>query len=418
MGGAHGRISHVYDDYNLSFSELKDIVTNIQNGTIETYEKIDGINLYVTWDSSNNELRVARNKKHIKLGGINRVELEQKYNGRGSLKDAFIGAYDVLNNAFGNLTKQTRSSIFGSTGGVWYSIDIVYPEARNLIKYDNNFIVFHKIGVTMFDWDGNPMVSRTDRHFNMLNLVIKHLNDDAKKFGWRIYGPSVIKLNQLGEESLKNLSTINSLITQNGLRETDKIKDYLRKNLKNDTSFLFVPYDLRSKVLDKMLGENGSQSLRSLYKGQIPAVRDHIKSLVSGSPNKIRALMTPIESVLYEISCSLLGGCKSFFVSNPQDEINRLRSELMRAISVLEKLDDENGKFSLLKHKEKLRSANKINTSVEGVVFLYRKKPYKITGVFAPANQIYQQVKYKISPVKETNKNTNLKNYVLGISAG
>ena len=49
MGGAAGHMMHVYEDTNLTFSELKKILSDLTTGQTDLYEKIDGQNLFVTF---------------------------------------------------------------------------------------------------------------------------------------------------------------------------------------------------------------------------------------------------------------------------------------------------------------------------------------------------------------------------------
>ena len=60
MGGAFGRIKHLHEDLELTFSELKSILSQFKNGNQPIYEKFDGQNLLVTMKDG--IVKVARNK--------------------------------------------------------------------------------------------------------------------------------------------------------------------------------------------------------------------------------------------------------------------------------------------------------------------------------------------------------------------
>jgi hypothetical protein len=420
MGGIAGHISHPYENRQLTFHGLKDMLRRLAEGAIEVHEKADGINLYVTWDFETGDLRAARNKTNIKDGGMTRTQLEAKFAGRGVIKDAFIEAFDVLNAAFNSLTNQTRAGIFGSTGGVWFSLDILYPEARNLIQYDNKYVVFHRGGAVLFDWDGNPMEARMDRFFKMLELVMPHLNEAIQHTEWSIHGPSTLQLQPIDMNKLsQKIGGLDHALQQYGIKDGSTIEEYLRERLSATlSSLMFVPSHLREPLLGRLLGVRGSPTVKSLCKGQVPAVADHIKSCASRASKAIAVAMNPVEIVVHSISCALLGGCQSAFVKDGEAEVQRIRNEVEKAVGTLRASDDEKAGEVARRHMSRLGNAKKISTAVEGGVFSYRQNTYKITGNFGPANQIYGHVKYKLNPVRETAKDEVLTDYILGIVAG
>ena len=51
MGGAAGHLQHLYENRELTFKELKQILTHAATGRLEeTTEKFDGMNLMFSWD--------------------------------------------------------------------------------------------------------------------------------------------------------------------------------------------------------------------------------------------------------------------------------------------------------------------------------------------------------------------------------
>ena len=71
MGGAYGHMSHPFDDNDLTFGDLKNIITLGLGGKLDredgVTEKLDGQNLMVCWIDG--ELKAARNKGHLKNKG-------------------------------------------------------------------------------------------------------------------------------------------------------------------------------------------------------------------------------------------------------------------------------------------------------------------------------------------------------------
>ena len=69
-GGAYGHMAHPFDtQMNLTFGDLKTIISNALNGKLEfTREKTDGQALFISWRDDKG-LIAARNGGHLKNRG-------------------------------------------------------------------------------------------------------------------------------------------------------------------------------------------------------------------------------------------------------------------------------------------------------------------------------------------------------------
>ena len=95
MGGAYGHMSHPFDDKDLTFKDLKNIITLGLGGQLNrednVTEKTDGQNLMISWKDG--KLISARNKGHIKNKGetaLSIKDVESKFKGRGEIRNAFV----------------------------------------------------------------------------------------------------------------------------------------------------------------------------------------------------------------------------------------------------------------------------------------------------------------------------------------
>ena len=84
----------------------------------------------------------------------------------------------------------------------------------------------------------------------------------------------------------------------------------------------------------------------------------------------------------------MLKGLESFFVLDNAKEVMRLRSEVSKAVSAIEKSGNEDAIRILNNEMKKLKNIENVTTAVEGFVFDYNGYTYKFTGNFAPVNQI------------------------------
>jgi hypothetical protein len=118
-------------------------------------EKLDGMNVVFTVGA--NGLRIARNKGNITTGGLDRAALEAKFAGRGTVLEAFVAAYDVLERIVERVPSRDVRSAFAN-GTRWFSAEVVYARFVNVITYDNSAIIIHDTPV--FEVAGDGTVER------------------------------------------------------------------------------------------------------------------------------------------------------------------------------------------------------------------------------------------------------------------
>ena len=73
MGGVAGHMDHLYDNPDLTFSEMKEIMTAASNGELTAEEKVDGQNLFLSYSIPEGKAKGARNKGNLKSGGLDGV---------------------------------------------------------------------------------------------------------------------------------------------------------------------------------------------------------------------------------------------------------------------------------------------------------------------------------------------------------
>ena len=126
-GGAYGHMAHPFDDNDLTFGDLKKIITNGLGGNLSrednVTEKLDGQNIMISFKDG--KLIAARNKGHIKNGGKNALTkggIKSKFKGRGDIADAFNFAMDDLEKAIKSLSDKQKEKIFTN----YFTIIIIF----------------------------------------------------------------------------------------------------------------------------------------------------------------------------------------------------------------------------------------------------------------------------------------------------
>ena len=228
-GGAYGHMNHPFDDNNLTFSDLKNIIINGLAGKLnredKVSEKLDGQNLMVSWVDG--KLKAARNKGHLKNGGKTApttAGIANMFSGRGNIKKAFVGAMRDLEKSIGGLSNAQKKKVFGN-GTKWMNLEVIYPQTSNIIDYDVAEIVFH--GTTEYDKTGRAK-GYSKESARMLQGMIQQINQNIQKT-FKISRPNFLKMSKVqdfGKKKSTFLDRLNKLQSQYGLKDTDRLGQY------------------------------------------------------------------------------------------------------------------------------------------------------------------------------------------------
>ena len=406
MGGAVGHLAHLYDNRDLTFGEIADILTSAASGKLEKVsEKLDGLNLVFSWDVSTDSLKVARNSGNIKSGGLDAESLASKFEGRGNLSEAFDSAFKVLNGALGSLPQKTKLKVFGPQANRWYSMEIIYAANPNVINYDSNNVVFHGWPVFKVE-DGKVEMTDDDMGgVDLLTSYVEKMQNAVEIRGWKVRGPALARMQKLSDDSILNsvLSKIDNELSSVGLDPSSTVRDYIESKIREDVAELNLSTEISDIVVRRCLAEPGSPTLVDIKKKVDKSTYETINEFIKSSPRRLKTYIKPIELAINDFAVELLKGLQSTLIDNTEEEVVRLQGEVSKAISAIESSGDENAMQMLKTQMEKLKSVSNITSPVEGVVFIYKGNAYKFTGSFAAANQILGLFKYgrgKIKPMK------------------
>ena len=406
MGGAVGHLAHLYDNRDLTFGEIADILTSAASGKLEKVsEKLDGLNLVFSWDVSTDSLKVARNSGNIKSGGLDAESLASKFEGRGNLSEAFDSAFKVLNGALGSLPQKTKLKVFGPQANRWYSMEIIYAANPNVINYDSINVVFHGWPVFKVE-DGKVEMTDDDMGgVDLLTSYVEKMQNAVEIRGWKVRGPALARMQKLSDDSILNsvLSKIDNELSSVGLDPSSTVRDYIESKIREDVAELNLSTEISDIVVLRCLAEPGSPTLVDIKKKVDKSTYETINEFIKSSPRRLKTYIKPIELAINDFAVELLKGLQSTLIDNTEEEVVRLQGEVSKAISAIESSGDENAMQMLKTQMEKLKSVSNITSPVEGVVFIYKGNAYKFTGSFAAANQILGLFKYgrgKIKPMK------------------
>lgn len=413
-GGLAGHMMHLSDDVDMTFGTLKDIIRKLASAEITNVtEKLDGQNLFITWDDSRGKLLAARNKSNIKSGGLDADALADKFAGRGTVHDAFVNAFDALSNAISSIPDDDRRYIFGD-GTIWYSIEIIYTDNPNLIHYDDNAIVFHKASSAEFDMTkGVPTGRDVSEQFDRLMKYVDDMNDVVTSMSWRISGPVFQQLKDITDGTIvdETISRIDNLMSEFELSDSDTIFDYITEYV-IDTYFGDYDIDpiLYDDIVKRLMKVRGSPTVNQLCRelNHDEACKT-LRDINKRSHEVIRDALIGLNDILDDFAIEVLRGMTSVFVANGDAEVERLRNETLKAIDAIKRNGSKKALDMLARQAYRLRSTDAITSSLEGIVFDYAGKTYKLTGVFAPMNQIVSMFRYNRINEHKGRRDNNVK---------
>ena len=390
-GGAYGHMSHPFDDMELTFGQLKDIISKALDGDLGVVrEKTDGQALAISW--KNGRLIAARNKGHLQNAGESAMGIEDvasKFAGRGGLTDAYNYAMKDLSTAIAGISKNQRDKIFDE-GKCFMNIEVIWPTSVNVIPYGQALLVFHN--TTCYDETGKA-VGADQSAARTLAGMIKQINADVQS-QYTIQGPPITEIpkNQnLSALKTKYLSKLSKLQSEFGLSDNDTMALYHQSWWEN-----YIDKKAPIKV-DKMTKEAlvkrwafGDKSFRLTTISNAELVNWSIDTDKVNVAKQQKDNMRPFEEIFLGVGADVLSFVSSVLTVHPDKAIRNMKDRLKQ---VSNQVRTAGSPAQIQKLKTELQRLNNLGgvdkiVASEGLVFFYGGKTYKLTGTFAPLNQI------------------------------
>ena len=410
-GGAAGHLAHPYEDYDLTFDDVRNMITAALSGKLEyAQEKLDGQNLMITYKDG--QVRAARNKGHIKNYGENSLttdQMKQMFSGRGAIEAAFVESMRDLETAIGKLNKEQKEKFF-ENGKKFISLEILYPDTTNVVPYGSSQIRMHHFKV--YDQEGNITGEDVAGIYELqkaLNLVQA---ENQKTFKIKTTDPAELKQDSDYEAQLKSfLDKLKEIQNTFSLKNNDQLnayfaawwKKYVEDNAKKYnykiTPELVTLLVRRWAFFDKSvkIGDIKKQITDPKFLAWVDNFDKTEVDTVRKTANK------PVERLFLELGVRVLRNISNLTTINPDDAVGKMKNDVEAAIRGIKSVaQDPNAQKSdaamkFLK-RELLRLRNiggyKAILPTEGIVFKYNGKLYKLTGAFAPINQILGYLRF------------------------
>lgn len=399
MGALGGHMNHLWEDLDITFSELREIVSAATSGDLEVTEKADGINMFFTVDSSGNT-RFARNSTEIKNGGLTQAKMTSNYIGHGAERPFAEGV-----EAISQLLSKDYWPL-GFSRKNWVNCDMIHKEHPQTLHYSECAIVIHNASA----WSAGKKLSRVDlsKQFNILAENISQHTVPVNGLSWHGYGPIKVELPDTRGSGISTEAeaAFRVIFERTGLDWESTLEDFTYYSLMaGAVGNLNISHARKIQLVEAILDRENSLRLIDIKKGLTPEYAARV-SAIGAKKNRFRVLgeaLKPIDKIITRFGSKLLRNTHSVLIENPLEECDRLRDACIAAALVIETTDDDwsTERISMLQiNQDRIDSAGFYPPAMEGVVFNHgydkdgTPKQFKITGTFAPANQILGIARY------------------------
>ena len=412
-GGAAGHMAHPYEDMDMTFEDIEDMIEAALTGKVEyAQEKLDGQNLMVTYKDG--KVLSARNKGQLKNAAENAMTKNDMEKSMQHLPDnvrnAFLDAMQDITDAISKLTPTEKEEFFGN-GTKFINMELLHPSSENVAAYGVTQLRMHN--VQEYDENGNVVGSDSEAPTKIQQALDRV--EASKQDTYEIRATDLVNLKQTKdyknqkEELIKELGNLRSKYQ---LTKSDKLglyfqnfwSDFIKNNAK--TYKYDLPDDVLQNIINRWAFGQKQPNLRELKKSiDSPEFLEWFNNMDKGRGvrEQKKIAVEPVEDIFLKLGVFVLKSLEGLVAINPNDSIAKMKRELASSIEQLkvkannDKLQDDDAPLRFL--KAQLKRLDKIGgfdaiVPSEGIVFKHKGKLYKLTGAFAPVNQIIGYIKF------------------------
>ena len=395
-GGAAGHMNHPFDDRALTFGEMKELIKLSLQGNLDieeaVTEKTDGQNIAVTYKSG--KVGAARNKATIREP-MDIDAVAAKFEGRGDIKDAFVNSMKDLENALKELDEDTLNDVF-QNGTRFLNMEIIYPQTKNVITYGPQaYLQFH--GLDEFNLESASKVESYGVP-DSLKSITQDVNSRTQDT-FEIIPPKIVKTQELPDFDEKEsyyIEQVTKLQQEFDLNDDDKVIMFHQKwwEANIDEYFPNTTEEEKEALVKRWAYFEKGFRLRNISDEETRQKAIEYDKNDFKQQNKENVYH--FEKIFLELGADVLANIDGFLAANPDESVQELRKD----IQTVQKQVEESGDLEVLKKLEhQLKRIEDIGgfdklVPSEGIVFVYNGKTYKLTGLFAPVNQLIGLTKY------------------------
>ena len=344
-GGVAGHLAHLYDNPDLSYSDMEEILSTAARGELVGTEKTDGYNIYLSYVEG--EARYARNKGDMRKGGSNTADLAARvFKGGEGVKRIYQASFRAFEKAVRAMTPEEQEMLFGSEAPVFLNTEIQGPGASNVVNYDANVLSIHSSGHKQYIEENDTVVNVTDsaieRISQTLDDVLDRFEEATSDEPFTVRKTAVLQLQALADRS----------ILEDTLRRMNHAGFSGNMTIGQYTDMKLTPIIKRAvpsankevigHIIDHMKEIKGRKNIRLVRKMRRDENEVAALSQLLEKNNKKKLLgeiIEPIEDAIHDFAVEMLKGLESAYILDNANELGRLRDEVATAIDKIQNYD-------------------------------------------------------------------------------
>jgi hypothetical protein len=397
-GGAAGHMDHPYDVEEFTFVDLKELITDLFAGRIQDVtEKLDGQNLFASVDEHGNTV-FARTPKEAAGIPLGMQDIKTKWLSAPTVQHAFTNAADTVNAVFQNIPQ--ASKFFNTPYKKWLNLEIIDTENFNVIPYVESTISFHEFKKI----DENGEIVPDENNVKNMAILQGAIDKTNKPVFKAQITPSLIfkKIEQGEQKAKKYIDSIDKMLNKVNLPDDATIANYkvegLCLHIENSSKLGFLSGDLLDILIRKWVFKEKTENILKIIKsykneeGRLITKEEYavLKDFIDNDMKLVfKRIMSPLDAIFMAVGNEILKSIPGLMnAGHEQEVVSRLKREVKELTAAVGNTDDEKSKFRIEQSLGRLAKVNHELNATEGIVFDFKGHKLKLTGSFAPLNQL------------------------------
>lgn len=393
--GPEAHILNFYEDLDMPLEELKEVIQALLEGNVENVEeKMDGQNLtFTVRDGKVETFSKGVTWKRLQSPGVKIEDYREKYAHIPSVRDAFIRSHESLQEAV-NQNPSVSERLF-QNGKVVIEALTMIPENPNTIVYDSPTIRF----VRPYALDPSLGGEYDQKAYQEFVKIAESIKTPVK-----LGTVPIIELKKIlnaEEVAIELQEKLSELMQRSGVDSSGTVGDVIEGLVKEKLRKKGLPEGVVQKAAIR-IGRKNKQALSKKDAERFgPGVWEKIQEIESG-PFLDEAII-PLESILQRLATEVFRHAEFVLASNETKSGEDLRGFVKRvknAAANSKLLADPKQAEAIRVALERIGDEEAFEKAVEGIVFRWKGKTRKLTGLFTPINKLRGFFAYGKTPVK------------------
>lgn len=385
-GGLAKHMNHPYEVNEFTFNDLKKIITKLLDGKFNNVtEKMDGLNIFVSYDKNGNILAARNNKQISDPLTLNTIK---EYFKSSIIGNTYYNALLTIDNEFKQKFNNLNLNKIFDNGKRWINTEIISTDTKNVIPYKNNLIVFHNIKT----YKGDNEFENYDNE--LLYKLVKLLNNTSN---FKIITSPILNINKSNDNFKNNIIKELDLIkTKYKLKDNSTILEFKYNALLDEILNDNILSKLNNSTIESLInrwinGTDKNNNINAILKYENLSNEDllYVKNFDKNIGNIIKSIMKPFDNIFIKVGNEVINNISNISNNRYKDKVIKyLNNKLSDVSDEISKSNDQDKLNKFYYELERLSNAsNKLNAT-EGIVLSYKGHDLKITGSFAPLNKI------------------------------